>query len=120
MGTDKEYILYHKPNCSTSLQTLKMLKEHGIKPQLRLYLENPPTPAELDELLKKLGTRVKALIRTKEPLYKDVYEGQKLTKKQWLKILSENPILINRPILIKGDKAIIGRPPEAVLELAGA
>lgn len=117
MGTDKEYILYHKPNCSTSLETLKMLKAHGVKPQLRLYLEDPPTPTELNELLKKMGTRVKNLIRTKEPLYKDVYEGQKLTKKQWLKILSENPILINRPILIRGDRAIMGRPPEAVLEL---
>lgn len=117
MGTDTEYIMYHKPNCATSLETLKMLKDHGVKPQLRLYLEDPPTPAELDELLKKMGKRVKSLIRTKEPLYKEEYEGKKLTKKQWLKILSENPILINRPILIRGDKAIMGRPPEAVLQL---
>lgn len=120
MATDTEYIMYHKPNCATSLETLKLLKEHGVKPQLRLYLEDPPTPEELDELLKKLGTRVKALIRMKEPLYKEEYEGKKLTKKQWLKILSENPILINRPILIRGDKAIMGRPPEAVLQLVDA
>ena len=117
MATDKEYIMYHKPNCATSLETLKILKQNGVKPRLRLYLEEPPTPAELDELLKKMGKRVKSLIRMKEPLYKDVYEGQELTKKQWLKILSENPILINRPILIKGDKAIMGRPPEKVLDL---
>lgn len=109
--------MYHKPNCSTSLETLKMLKEHGVKPQLRLYLEEPPTPVELDELLKKLGKKVQSIIRTKEPLYKDNYEGRKLTKKEWLNILSENPILIERPILIKGDKAILGRPPEKVLEL---
>lgn len=94
-----------------------MLKEHGVKPQLRLYLEEPPTPAELDELLKKMGKKVQSIIRTKEPLYKDNYEGRKLTKKEWLNILSENPILIERPILIKGDKAILGRPPEKVLEL---
>lgn len=117
MKTSTEYTMYHKPNCSTSLGTLKMLKEHGVKPQLRLYLEEPPTPAELDELLKKMGKRVQSIIRTKEPLYKDNYEGRKLTKKEWLKILSENPILIERPILIKGDKAILGRPPEKVLEL---
>lgn len=117
MKTSTEYTMYHKPNCSTSLATLKMLKEHGVKPQLRLYLEEPPTPAELNELLKKMGKRVQSIIRTKEPLYKDNYEGRKLSKKEWLKILSENPILIERPILIKGDKAILGRPPEKVLEL---
>src|SRR5690606_7473295 len=112
-----EYILYHKPNCSTSLATLKMIKEQGVQPELRLYLEQPPTQKELAELLKKLGSKPIELVRTKEKLYKDNYEGKKLTKKEWQKILSENPILIERPILIKGDKAILGRPPERVLEL---
>lgn len=117
MKANDEYTMYHKPNCSTSLETLRLLKGHGVKPQLRLYLEQPPTAAELDELLKKMGKRVQSIIRTKEPLYKDNYEGKKLSKKEWLKILSENPILIERPILIKGDKAILGRPPEEVLKL---
>lgn len=116
-GGDSEYIMYHKPNCATSLETLKLLKQHGVKPQLRLYLEDPPDEKELAELLKKLGGKLTTLIRAKEPLYKDNYEGKKLSKKEWLKILSENPILIDRPILIKGDKAIMGRPPENVLKL---
>jgi arsenate reductase len=112
-----EYIMYHKPNCNTSLETLKLLKQHGVKPKLRLYLEDVPTPAELNELLKKMNGRVKSIIRAKEPLYKENYEGKKLTKQQWLKILSENPILIDRPILIKGDKAVLCRPIEKALEL---
>ncbi|MCB0695923.1 MAG: arsenate reductase (glutaredoxin) [Chitinophagaceae bacterium] len=112
-----DYILYHKPNCSTSLSTLKMLKDHGVRPELRLYLEDPPTQKELAELMKKLGCKPIELVRTKEPLYKENYADKKLTKKEWLKILAEHPILIERPILIKGDKAILGRPPEKVLEL---
>ena len=112
-----DYILYHKPNCSTSLATLKLIKEQGIDPELRLYLEKPPTQKELSELMKKLGCKPIELVRTKESLYKENYKDKKLTKKDWLRILSKNPILIERPILIKGDKAILGRPPERVLEL---
>ena len=114
-----DYIMYHKDNCSVSLQTLKLLKENGIKPGIRLYLENPPTQKELADLVKKLGIKPFDLVRTKERLYKDNYEGKKITSRQWLKILSENPILMERPILIKGDKAVLGRPPEKVLELKG-
>jgi arsenate reductase (glutaredoxin) len=64
-----------------------------------------------------LGMKASELVRTKEPLYKEKYEGKKITEAQWLKILSENPILIERPIVVKGNKAIIGRPTEKVLEL---
>lgn len=113
-----DYIMYHKPNCSTSLEALKLLRQNGVMPELRLYLEQPPTQKELAELLKKLGyKKAIQLVRTKEKLYKDNYEGKRLLKKDWLKILSENPILIERPILIKGDKAILGRPPEELLKL---
>ena len=109
--------MYHKPNCSTSLAALKLLKENGVQPELRLYLEKTPTQKELSELLKKLAIKPIELVRTKEKVYKENYEGKKLTKKEWLKIFTEHPILIERPILIKGDKAVIGRPPEKVLEL---
>lgn len=112
-----DYILYHKPSCSTSNKVLKLLKEHGVEPEIRLYIDNPPTQKELDALLKKLAIKPIELVRTKEKLYKENYQDQQLTKKDWLKILKENPILIERPILIKGDKAVIGRPPERVLEL---
>lgn len=112
-----DYILYHKPNCSTSLKTLALLKEHGINPELRLYIDNPPTQKELDELLKKLQIKPIEIVRTKEKLYKENYADRTYTKREWLKILTQNPVLIERPILIKGDKAIMGRPPEQVLEL---
>lgn len=112
-----DYILYHKPNCSTSRTALNLIKEQGIEPEIRLYIDNPPTQKELAELMKKLGCKPIELVRTKESLYKENYADKKLTKKDWLSILSKNPILIERPILIKGDKAVLGRPPEKVLEL---
>lgn len=112
-----DYILYHKTTCSTSRNALQLLKEHGIEPEIRLYMKEPPTQKELAELMKKLGCQPIDMVRTKEKLYKENYADKKLTKKEWLKILAENPILIERPILIKGDKAVIGRPVERVLEL---
>lgn len=113
----EEYIMYHKANCATSLATLKLLKQHGIKPTLRLYLEEVPTIAELNEVVTQLGGTVQSIIRKKEPLYKEQYEGKKLTKKQWLKVLADNPILIDRPILIKSNRAVLCRPIEKALEL---
>lgn len=112
-----DYVMYHKPNCSTSNTTLNLLKEQGIHPELRMYLEDTPTQKELSELIKKLGGKAIDIVRTKEKLYKENYADQKLTKREWVSILSKNPILIERPILIKGDKAVIGRPPEKVLDL---
>lgn len=109
--------MYHKPTCSTSRKTLDLLKEHGVEPELRLYVKDPPTQKELSELLTKLGVQPIELVRTKEKLYKENYADKKLTKREWLRIFAEHPILIERPILIKGDKAVIGRPPEKVLEL---
>lgn len=111
-----DYILYHKTNCQTSLSTLKLLKEHGVQPELRLYLDDVPTQKELSELIKKLGCKAIDIVRTKEPIYKEQYKDKTLTKKEWLKVLTEHPILINRPILVKGDKAIFCRPPEVVLD----
>lgn len=112
-----DYILYHKPTCSTSRTALQLLKENGIEPELRLYIDNPPTQKELSELMKKLGAKPIDIVRTKEKMYKEEYADRKLLKKDWLRILSKNPILIERPILIKGNKAVMGRPAERVLEL---
>lgn len=81
------------------------------------YLKTPPTPEELKVLLGMLGIKASELVRKKEPLFKEQFEGKKITETQWLKILSKNPILIERPILVKGGKAIIGRPTERVLEM---
>lgn len=110
-------ILYHKTTCSTSRKTLDLLKENGVTPEIRLYTEDVPTQKELTELIKKLGIKAEQLVRKKEKLYKEAYTDKKLTQREWIRVLSKNPILIERPIYIKGDKAVIGRPPENVLEL---
>lgn len=110
-------ILFHKKTCSTSRQALALLKENGVEPEIRLYTEDVPTQKELNELIKKLGIKAEELVRKKEKLYKDEYEGKKLTQREWVRVLSKNPVLIERPIYIKGRKAVIGRPVENVLEL---
>lgn len=112
-----DYILYHKKTCSTSRKALNLLQENGIEPDIRLYVDEPPTQKELTELIKKLGLKAEQLVRKKEKLYKEEYADKKMTQRDWIQALSKNPILIERPILIKGDKAVLGRPPENVLEL---
>lgn len=80
------------------------------------YLVEIPTIDELKEIVKMLSIKPEDLVRKKEPLYKEQYEGKKITGTQWLKILHQNPILIERPIIIKGNKAIIGRPVEKIVK----
>lgn len=78
------------------------------------YLHTPPTQAKIKELLKMLGIKAEQLVRKNETIFKEKFEGKKLTQAQWIKAMSEFPILIERPILVKGNKAIIGRPPEII------
>ncbi len=109
-------IIYHKPNCSTSLKARSVLLEKKVKFETIEYLKTPPTPKEIKTLLKMLDMKAEAIVRKKESLFKEKFADKKITEAQWLKILSENPILIERPIIVKGNKAIIGRPPETVFE----
>jgi arsenate reductase len=109
--------LYHNVRCSKSRDVCTLLKKKRIKTEVVEYLKTPLTQKELKELLKMLGMKASELVRTKEPLYKEKFEGKKITEAQWLKILTQNPILIERPIIVKDGKAIIGRPTERVLEL---
>lgn len=109
--------IYHKSNCSKSNEVCALLKKKRVKMEIIEYMKTPPTQKELKELLKMLGMKASELVRKKEPLFKEQFEGKKITETQWLKILSKNPILIERPILVKGGNAIIGRPTERVLEL---
>ena len=109
--------IYHNPRCSKSRATLALLEERGITPQIIEDLKTPPTEAELAAVLKKLGMNARDLIRTGEDVFKDNFQGRTLDNAGWLCALAENPILIERPIVIKEERAIIGRPPEKVLEL---
>lgn len=108
--------VYFKPNCSTCRTALQLMKG-ATKEKIETieYLVETPTVAQLKEIVKMLGIKPEELVRKKESLYKEQYEGKKITGAQWLKILNQNPILIERPIIIKGDKAIIGRPIEKIV-----
>src|SRR5690606_37973552 len=110
-------IIYHNPRCSTSRNALKLLKEKGCDVQIRNYLEQPPTQKELRELLKMLGLKAIDVVRKKEPLYQQKYRDREVSEAEWLKILSSDPILIERPIVIMDGKAVLGRPVEKVLDL---
>lgn len=110
-------IIWHNGRCTKSRGTLEILQEHGVPHTVRYYLMEPPTQKELKELLKKLNMKAADIVRKSESLYKEVYKGKQLTEAQWVKVLAENPILIERPIVINGDKAVVARPPERVMEV---
>lgn len=110
-----DIIIYHNGRCSKSRGALEILQEKGVPFQVRWYLTEPLNQKEIKVLLKKLGMKASELVRTGEQLYKEQFKDQQLTEQQWVKILAENPILIERPIVEKGDKAIVARPPEKVL-----
>ncbi len=110
-------ILYHKSNCSTSLEALRLLKKSKCQFEIREYLIDPPTEKELRQLVIKLGCKPFDIVRQKETLFKENFLGKKISDAQWIKILAKHPILIERPILIDEKKAIIGRPPVLVLDL---
>jgi arsenate reductase len=109
--------IYHNNRCSKSREACSLLQEKGVAFETIEYLKTPPTQAQLKDLLKMLGMNAEDIVRKGEPLYKETFAGKKLTEAQWIKVLADNPILIERPIVVKGNKAVIGRPPENVLEL---
>ncbi len=109
--------VYFKPNCSTCQTALSLIRENTTEKIEKVeYLIEVPSIDELKEILRMLGMNAEQLVRKKESLYKEKYEGRKISEKQWLTILHENPILIERPIVVTGDKAIIGRPVERIVE----
>lgn len=108
------YTIYHNPQCSTSRKALALLKDHGIEPVVVQYLKDVPSEMELAELVAKLGIKPEELVRKKEALYKEQYAGKKLSDREWIKALHEHPRLIERPIVVKGNTAVIGRPVEQV------
>ena len=108
--------IYHNPRCSKSRQTLALLEENGHDPEIVKYLENPPSAAALKKIIKALGVSPADLLRKGEEPYKTL--GLKdASDADIVKAMAENPILIERPIVLNGDKAKIGRPPESVLDI---
>ena len=113
-----DFIIYHNPRCSKSRQTLEILNEQDVDTEIILYLENPPSVKEIALILRKLGLSSRDIIRKGEKEYKLLnINDQSLTENELISFMSENPKLIERPIVVKDDKAIIGRPPENVLSL---
>lgn len=109
--------IYHNPRCSTSRKTLDLLKENGVEPEVVLYLTNTPTAKELSVVLDQLGMTAFELIRKKEAMYKENFQDKEYSNKEWIDIMVANPKLIERPIVVHGNQAVIGRPIERVLEI---
>jgi arsenate reductase len=115
-----DYTMYHNPRCSKSRQTLALLEEKGIQPELRLYLESPPSAAELVEVLGKLSLSPRQLLRKGEAAYAEAgLDDQAVPDAEVIAAIVAQPILMERPIVVKGGRAVLGRPPENVLELIG-
>jgi arsenate reductase (glutaredoxin) len=104
--------IYHNPACSKSRQTLALIQASGITPRVVEYLKTPPGEVELGEIARKLGIAPAELVRTGEPLFKEKYSDKQLDDREWIKALARDPILMQRPIVVRGDAAVIGRPPE--------
>ena len=111
--------IYHNPRCSKSRHTLELIKASGYEPEVIHYLETPPTAVTLDALFRALGREPLEVMRTKEKRFKELGLSPKdqRSRGQWLRLLEENPILLERPIVTHDGKAALGRPPENVLDI---
>ena len=111
--------IYHNPRCSKSRAACALIAESGVEAEVIDYLTTTPSRDELRVLLAQLGMRASEIVRRGEAVFKENYQGRELSEEQWLDALIAHPILIERPIVVCGEKAVIGRPPEKVLELLG-
>ncbi len=110
--------IYHNPRCSKSRQTLALIREAGVEPEIVEYLQTPLTAEELDKILKLLSLEPQDLMRRGEAIYRELGLGErKLSRDEAIALMVEHPKLIERPIVVKGRKAVIGRPPENVRDL---
>lgn len=113
-----QFTIYHNPRCSKSRQTLQLLEDNGVSPEVVLYLENTPSAEDIKVLLGKLGITARELLRKGEAAYKENnLSDSSLSDKQLIAAMSTHPKLIERPIVVKGSKAVLGRPPENILRL---
>ena len=109
--------IYHNPRCSKSRSTLSIIQEMGNEVEIIEYLNSPPTAKELEVILEMLNIQPIELIRKNEIIWRENYRGKQMRDDEIINAMRENPKLIERPIVIKNGKAIIGRPPEKVLNL---
>jgi arsenate reductase len=106
--------IYHNPKCSKSRAALAILEERGMSPAVIEYLKTPPTVDELRAIIALLGISPERLVRKGEEVYQALHAGKTLTDTEWIEAMVANPILIERPIVVRGGQAVIGRPPENV------
>ena len=113
-----ETVIYHNPRCSKSRATLQLLQERGLNPTIIDYLNNPPDRETLEKILSLLSLQPVELMRSGESIYKELgLDNPSLNNDELIQAMIDNPILIERPIVVAGDRAKIGRPPENVLEI---
>ena len=112
--------IMHNPRCSKSREALKILEENGVNAEIVKYLETPPTKEEIKELLKMLGINARDLMRTKEEIYKELNLKDVEDEEKLIEAMAEHPRLIERPIVIKDGKAVIGRPPSKIIDFLKA
>lgn len=117
VGINMSIQLYHNPRCTKSRLTLALLQEKGLDIEVVEYLKQPPTAKQLELILTKLNMEPMALIRHGEDAFKSKVRDKNLTRNELIEIMVANPVLIERPIVICGDAAAIGRPPERVLAI---
>ncbi|MGB0886435.1 MAG: arsenate reductase (glutaredoxin) [Chitinophagales bacterium] len=109
--------IYHNPRCSKSRQTLQIIKEKNVEVEIIEYLKDVPNAKELKTVLKKLNLKPQEILRKGEAIFKENFKGKTFSDEEWIEIMIENPKLIERPIVFNKDKAVLGRPPENVIEL---
>ena len=109
--------IYHNPRCRKSRETLEIIRGAGIEPEIVEYLKTPPSRQELKEILHMLGVPAEKIIRKNEEIFKQNFKGAKHADDEWVDILVKHPKLIERPIVVRGKKAVLGRPPENVESL---
>ena len=115
---DMAVTIYHNPRCSKSRQALQLLRERGIEPEIVEYLKTPPSADELDAVLAKLGLEPRAVMRAKEAAYREAgMDNEGLSRRALIELMTANPIVIERPIVVSGARAALGRPPENVLSI---
>ncbi len=112
-----KYEIFHNPRCSKSREALQILRDNGIEPKIVEYLKETPSAEALKMILTKLDVRPQKILRKGEQIFKDQFKNMDFSDDEWIDVMVKNPKLIERPIVLKGNTGVIGRPPENVKKL---